>query len=526
MRRRRLVPALAALGLAVPSLATAASGSPAWTQISGPVGSSLASPALGFSADGVLAAWTVSSESSAAVQATPLLPSTKGGLRAPPAPVTASDGWTTLAQTPVLIQKAGGGLQLLFAGARATAAGLEQSGSTVALRNADGSFAQTASVSGPSGGTMDAVGLADGTPIWATDQGGVITVLRGTGADQKRYELQNASVGGCCGFDPALGVDGSGAVWIAWYSNAPKLVGIVVQRLDPVTGAPIGPGQLAPGSEPDVNNLISHRVALACKPVGGGCRVVYATQEAVGAPATLVSWHPGDARPVAVAKVNGLDTLALSASYTGDAKHLWVAWRQGVSSPSYQAVYGDATGAGGTVMAIGAPPTAAQGSYGLSTIAVGNELVIASVNGSPDPAVWANRIKPPNPNATPNTLGVWQPRTITNGPTLAVAPLQFSLEGLRRFGCVPMRLQSTQAARVTVTIMGGPGGRLTGTATAGFPRAGGGQKLVCVKIPVRPFKVRTLKPFHVALTYQSGSRPKPSAAWARNVIQPFSFTGR
>ena len=66
-----------------------------------------------------------------------------------------------------------------------------------------------------------------------------------------------------------------------------------------------------------------------------------------------------------------------------------------------------------------------------------------------DLSAEANRISPPNPNATPNTLGVWQPRTITNGPTLAVAPLRFSLTGLRRFGCVPMRLQSTQAARVT-----------------------------------------------------------------------------
>src|SRR5438067_8222339 len=155
MRRRRFVPALAALGLAVPSLAAAASGPPPWTQISGPVGSSLAAPALGFSADGVLAAWTVSGGTSAAIQTTPLLPSTKGGLRAPPAPTVAADGWTTLAQTPVLIPKAGGGLQLLFAGARATAAGVDVSGGAVALRNADGTFSEpsAASVRGPSGGT-------------------------------------------------------------------------------------------------------------------------------------------------------------------------------------------------------------------------------------------------------------------------------------------------------------------------------------------------------------------------------------
>src|SRR5437870_5544773 len=130
---------------------------------------------------------------------------------------TPREGWTTLAQTPVLIPKAGGGLQLPSAGSRATAAGVQTSGSAVALRNPDGSFAEppAASVRGPSGGTMDAVALADGTPIWATDQGGVITVLRGTGAGQTRHELQNATVGGCCGFDPALAIDGPGAVWIA-----------------------------------------------------------------------------------------------------------------------------------------------------------------------------------------------------------------------------------------------------------------------------------------------------------------------
>ncbi|MDX6645172.1 MAG: hypothetical protein QOK40_899 [Miltoncostaeaceae bacterium] len=526
MRRHRFVPALAALGLAVPSLAAAAPGAPAWTKISGPVGSSLAAPALGFSAEGVLAAWTVSGATSAAIQTVPLLPSRNGGVRTPPAPVAAADGWTTLAQTPVLIPKAGGGLQVLFAGARATAAGVAMSGGTVAVRNADGSFVQpaAASVRGPSGGTMDAVALPDGTPIWATDQGGVIAVLRGIGADQTRHELQSATVGGCCGFDPALAIDGSGAVWIAWYSNAPGAVGILVQRLDPVSGAPIGPAQIAPGSEPAVNNLNSHRVALACKPVGGGCRVVYATQEAVGAPATLVSWHPGDRAPVTVATINGLGTVALSASYTGDAQHLWVAWKQGLGSPSYHAVYGDPTGAGGSPIAIGAPPTAAQGAYGLTTVAVGNDLVLASLNGSPEAAVWANRISPPNPNATPNTLGIWQPRTIENGPTLAVAPRRFSLAGLRRFGCVPMRVQSTQPARVTVTILGGPRGRLSGSATAGFPRAGGGNQMVCVKIPIRPYKIDTRKPFTVGLTYQLGSRPKPGAPQARNVIKPFSFT--
>ena len=396
MRRHRLVPALAALGLAVPSLATAAAGPPPWTRISGPVGSSLAAPALAFSADGVFAAWTVSGPASAAIQSVPLLPSTKGGLRAPPPPAVAADGWTTLAQTPVLIPKAGGGLQLLFAGARATAAGLEMRGGTVALRNADGSFAEptAASVRGPSGGSMDAVALADGTPIWATDQGGVIAVLRGTGADQTRHELQSAAAVGCCGFDPALAMDGSGALWIAWYSNAPGTVGIVVQRLDPVTGAPVGAPQLAPGSAPAVNNMISHRVALACKPVGGGCRVVYATQQAVGAPPTIVSWHPGDRAPVTIASVSGLGSLALSASYTGDAQHLWVAWRQGLGSPSYHAVYGDPAGAGGTPMAIGAPPTAAQGAYGLTTLAVGNDLVLASLNGSPDAMVWAEASTP------------------------------------------------------------------------------------------------------------------------------------
>ena len=72
--------------------------------------------------------------------------------------------------------------------------------------------------------------------------------------------------------------------------------------------------------------------------------------------------------------------------------------------------------------------------------------------------------------------------------------------------------------------MGGPGGRLTGSATAGFPRAGGGNRMVCVKIPIRPYKIGVRRPFHVALTYQLGSRPKPGAPAARDVIQPFSFT--
>jgi hypothetical protein len=522
MRRRRLVPALAALGLAVPSLAAAAPGVPAWTRISGPVGSSLAAPALALSADGVLAAWTVTAPTSAAIESAPLVAGPKGNLLTPAAPVVAAHGWTTLAQTPVLIPKAGGGMQVLYAGTRPTASGVAEAGGAVALRNAEGGFdpAPATEISGPSGGTIDAVALPDGTPIWASDQNGAITVLRGVGPGQTRHEFQSATAGGCCGFDPALAMDGSGAIWIAWYSNIGGSAGIHVQRIDPATGGPLGPAETAPGSEPAINNLTSHRVALACKPVGGGCRVVYVTQAAVGAPATIVSWHPGDSSPVAVASATALGSLALSASYTGDGQHLWVAWKQGLGAASYHAVFGDARGAGAQPFGIGAPSTAAQGAYGLSTVATGNDLVVASLNGSPDAMVWANRIPPPNPNGTPNPLGIAQPRTIANGPTLAVAPRRFSLATMRRVGCVPVRLQSVKPARVTVFLMG-PNFDLSGAATAVFPRAGGGNRVVCVKIPARPSAVNPRQSFRIGLSYKLGTSPR--ARRSRDVIQPFAF---
>jgi hypothetical protein len=523
MRRRRLVPALAALGLALPSLAAAAPGVPAWTRISGPVGSSLAAPALSFSADGVLAAWTVTAPTSAAIQAAPLETGPKGNLLTPAAPVVAAHGWTALAQTPVLIPKAGGGVQVLFAGSRPTASGAPETGGAGAARAADGSFDQagTPAISGPSGGVIDAVALPDGTPIWASDEGGAITVLRGVGAGQTRHEFQSATAGGCCAFDPALAMDGSGAVWIAWYSNIPASAGIHVQRIDPASGAPLGPARVPSGSATAINNLISHRLALACKPVGGGCRVVYVTQAAVGAPTTIVSWHPGDRAPVAVASATALGTLALSASYTGDGTHLWVVWKQGLGAASYHAVYGDATGAGAQPFGIGAPSTAAQGAYGLSSVGVGNDLVVASLNGSPDAMVWANRIPPPNPNGIPNPLGITQPRTIANGPALAVAPRRYSLVTLRRVGCVPVRLQSVKPARVTVFLLG-PNFDLSGSATALFPRAGGGNRVVCVRIPARPSAVNPRATFRLGLSYQLGSNPR--ARRSRDVVQPFAFT--
>ena len=173
------------------------------------------------------------------------------------------------------------------------------------------------------------------------------------------------------GYNPALGQDAAGRLWVAWYSNASGNIGIYLLQLDPATGGPLAGAQptKVPQSESPANN--GFHLALAC---AAGCRIVYGAQTAPTAPLRLASWAPGEGGPTNIGGGARLSLgLPLTAAYRADGR-LWVAWYDlGTTKGFYAAKLGNAKGAGGTVQNLGRP---AGGGFvdarNLDSVAVGH----------------------------------------------------------------------------------------------------------------------------------------------------------
>jgi hypothetical protein len=218
--------------------------------------------------------------------------------------------------------------------------------------------------------------------------------------DAVEQDLQTTPLGGCCGYQPKLALDGAGHLWAAWYSNAAGATGLYVQQLDPATAAPLGPAAKAPQSESTNNN--SFGTALTC---AATCRLVYGNSPAAGPTDTIVSWWPGQAAPATIANLAGTGQGAgrvLTAAYRADGR-LWVAWYDG---KTYRATLGDASGAGGDAEDAGVPAGALMGAYALASLAVGDNLLLAANYAwkpASDPApfaVFVNTVAPPAPVTT------------------------------------------------------------------------------------------------------------------------------
>jgi len=82
-----------------------------------------------------------------------------------------------------------------------------------------------------------------------------VVVWRGIDPDQLAVRLGR-------GFLPAFGVDGTGALWVAWYDEA-----ILMRRLDPASGRPTGPLHRAPAVD---GGRVGRRLNRLV--VGGACR--------------------------------------------------------------------------------------------------------------------------------------------------------------------------------------------------------------------------------------------------------------
>jgi len=384
---------LAALVVGVP----AAGADTTWTKISTDYNANIVVPSLGLIGTTAVVAWTQETGPLTADIDTVSFTTSPTQDVAGAASSKAAVGWASLGYTHALFSPPGGGLSLAFSGIHSTNTGDPLIGVLTTLRNADGSWATPFVVSGSSSGPTTGV-LSGSTPFIAgyATQGIEIfnaAVAHAPGASDQNLQPQ---LGGCCGYVPKMALDSAGHLWIAWYSNATGATGVYVQQLDPVTAAPIGAPALAPSSESSNNN--SFGMALAC---AATCRIVYGNSPAAGPSNTIVSWWPGQAAPTTIANLANTGQGAgrvLTAAYRADGR-LWIAWFDG---KTYRATLGDPTGAGGEAQDAGVPKGSPNNAYALSSIAVGDNLLLAAnygwdATGTLPFAVFVNTVAPPAP---------------------------------------------------------------------------------------------------------------------------------
>jgi hypothetical protein len=349
--------------------------------------SELGEPALALAGGRVLLAWPVEhGTTTTGIALASFSPSVARDVVGPRPGASSLSGWQQLGTTPLFTATAGGGLSLFVDGIRSLKPG-DLDGEVLAPIGADRRVASPVLV-GHGSGAVAALTLPDGTLVRASDGGGDVTVVRGNDPSQPGVKIQTRELGGCCGYNPALGRDRHGRLWLAWFSNQTAHGGIYLLQLDPASGNPLGRPIQAPASNDGWN--ANDRVALAC---AASCRLVYWTLKvpARGAPIpSVVSWWPGEAQPTQIARLipTTVAVPSLTAAYRSDGR-LWVAWYDARGYPSqppgvgYYARLGNGRGSGGKPSFVGQPPPAAPGadSHALESLPVGKNLVLASIDG-------------------------------------------------------------------------------------------------------------------------------------------------
>jgi hypothetical protein len=281
-----------------------------------------------------------------------------------------TSGWSFLTD-PLLLPRAGGGLQVFLSGFRASGVQDPLNGTSFAPRLPDGSFgppvAATADQRAQPGSS--ALLAPDGVPIWASSSRGLYLWRGATAATVSDL---SGLVPLTSSYGPTLGRDRMGRYWLAWYAAPANFAqrSIYVVQFNPSTLQPIGRPARAPDSGNSVNQ--KGRLAFVC---ASACRVVYVRPDF-----TLASWAFGERAPARVAKLfRGVFVGAstLNAAYTRSGR-LWVTWWD-LGHRAFLAKLGNASGVGGKEISLRNPSageTYFTGSIGSATLGTSLVLVV------------------------------------------------------------------------------------------------------------------------------------------------------
>lgn len=508
---RRITVAVPVVALAVLAGSAGAAAAAPWVKLSPDDVAGIDGSALTVSNGRVIAAWPsrAGADLAGAIAFRGFAPTPARPLAGAGPVALALSGFTNMSARPGLV--VGGspsGLRVISGGTTAGTDAVQVSSPLT-----EGSPGAATPVATAINGAIDAVGLPGGGIVIANDQAGSLHAFRDA-SPTGGFDLQG-QLGGCCSYNPAIGADGTGRVWVAWYSNATGRVGIHVQQLDAATGGPIGAPALVYQSAAVANNT-SH-LALACG--AATCRIAYLQQATAGGSLRIASWAPGESAPTAVTPPLGIGVNGnLAAAIRADGR-MWTAWYDPGATPAqagYYASLGNAKGAGGERTNLRRPAGFVDDGD-LEAVALGDDLVLVGTvsTGRPRAALWTTIVQPPD-------QVVDNPRTIRNGPATAVAPKGVLLTKLKRTKCVNVRLTVTEPARILVAIFSGTKSiRVFGQKTVRFSAPG--SRVVCVKVPfrARTFNVRT--PAKIAIAVRKGAAPRRGEAPARVVTKGFRF---
>jgi hypothetical protein len=415
----------------------------------------------------------------------------------------ATPGWAQALDHPQLFPRPGGGFQMIVSGSHSTTTGDPLNGSVLFPVSATGVPGAVA-VTGVEDDITGAVLGPDGqTAFWVGNSAGALNVYRGLSTPTVHH-LALPGGAGADAYEPKIGVDNAGRIWITWYELPPgafpNYAGLWLQQIDPATGDVLGSPALAPHSATISNNW----PALACFAT---CRIVYHLTSANGitASGSLVSWAAGETRATTVAtpgKALISGNSSTGASYDA-AGHLWVAWYQGGDSPSYRAKRGDAAGAGGITQNLRAPANPHNlggGGYRVSALAFGGRLVVA-INWFQSTAsnIWVATAEDPDSL----TFGIPNAVVIDDPAGHAAVPGKVTGATLGAGRCLPVRVQAPAAATLSVELRTGVSGArgVVVGKRAKVTFAGPGIRTLCVRLAPEPrgFYAKG-RPFHWLFT--------------------------
>jgi hypothetical protein len=338
-----------------------------WTFVARAGQSGLATPSLAREGGKIVATYLTGPGSAEAVTFAPSTSTDVQALRR----VALASGWGSLGD-PVLMPRAGGGLQVRLSGIQGSFFGV-----VFVPRNPDGTFGAPVPATSDAYASGGGAGVLapDGAPLWPGSYGGNLSLWRGATAAVGAKLQAIAGPPGSRASVPALARDARGRYWLAWYSIAPgfraRAAGIYIVQVDPVRLVPLGAPQRAPGSAASENALDA--LDLVCRVT---CRVVYFQQPGGrGSARRIASWSPGEAKATLVVDAGKHSLLQLTAAYAPSGR-LWVAWWD-LDSRMYWAALGDGRGARSVRFSIGRPAGKVLLAGGLGSVTAGENLVLA-----------------------------------------------------------------------------------------------------------------------------------------------------